>query len=88
MGQLCEIVSNHGTLARAVAHPSISSLPRPKMRKIFLSEVAQESDDVANYVIGARIGRVTLWLNAYPYTGGHLMVVPYKQAAGFARAHG
>jgi len=36
---------------------------------------------VANYVI-ARERTCYALLNTYPYTGGHLMVVPYKQAAG------
>jgi|SRR5436190_8934251 len=42
--------------------------------------VAQENDDDANLVI-ARDRTCYALLNAYPYTGGHLMVVPYKQAA-------
>jgi ATP adenylyltransferase len=42
--------------------------------------VAQDNDDEANYVI-ARDRTCYALLNAYPYTGGHLMVVPYKQAA-------
>ncbi len=42
------------------------------------ARIAQSSDDEANYVI-ARARSCFALLNAYPYTGGHLMVVPYKQ---------
>jgi ATP adenylyltransferase len=42
--------------------------------------IAQDSDDVANLVI-VRDRTCYALLNSYPYTGGHLMVVPYKQAA-------
>jgi ATP adenylyltransferase len=41
--------------------------------------IAQSSDDVGNYVI-ARDRTCYALLNRYPYTGGHLMVVPYKQS--------
>jgi ATP adenylyltransferase len=44
--------------------------------------IAQDNDDVANYVI-ARDRTCYALLNSYPYVGGHLMVVPYKQAADF-----
>ena len=44
------------------------------------TRVAQSSDDVANYVI-ARDRTCFAMLNAYPYNGGHLMVIPYKQAS-------
>ncbi|MFM8418907.1 MAG: HIT family protein, partial [Verrucomicrobiota bacterium] len=38
-------------------------------------------DDVANHVIGR--GRTCYAvLNTYPYNGGHLMVVPYRQVPG------
>jgi ATP adenylyltransferase len=40
--------------------------------------ISQSSDDEANYVI-ARDRTCFAVLNAYPYTGGHLMVVPYKK---------
>jgi ATP adenylyltransferase len=40
--------------------------------------IAESNDDVANYVI-ARDRTCYALLNCYPYNGGHLMVVPYKQ---------
>jgi ATP adenylyltransferase len=42
------------------------------------AEIAQSSDDVANLVI-ARARTCFAVLNKFPYTGGHLLVVPYKQ---------
>lgn len=42
------------------------------------TRIAQSSDDEANYVI-VRERTCFALLNKYPYTGGHLMVVPYKQ---------
>ena len=44
------------------------------------TRIAQANDDEANYVL-ARERSCFALLNTYPYTGGHLMVVPYKQAA-------
>lgn len=40
--------------------------------------IAQSQDDEANYVL-VRERTCFAVLNAYPYNGGHLMVVPYKQ---------
>jgi ATP adenylyltransferase len=42
------------------------------------TRIAQSDDDVANGVI-ARSQTCYAVLNTYPYNGGHLMVVPYKQ---------
>jgi ATP adenylyltransferase len=42
------------------------------------AQIGQSSDDEANYVI-ARERSCYALLNKFPYTGGHLMVVPYKQ---------
>jgi ATP adenylyltransferase len=42
------------------------------------TRIAQSSDDVANYVI-ARERTCYAVLNAYPYNGGHILIVPYKQ---------
>jgi ATP adenylyltransferase len=43
------------------------------------TQIAQSSDDPANLVV-VRDRTCYALLNAYPYNGGHLMVVPYKQA--------
>ena len=42
--------------------------------------IAQSSEDERNLVI-ARDRSCYALLNSYPYTGGHILVVPYKQAA-------
>src|SRR4051794_12022143 len=42
--------------------------------------IGQSSDDEANYVI-SRQRTCYAVLNAYPYTGGHVMVVPYRKVA-------
>jgi ATP adenylyltransferase len=52
--------------------------PKPALDQSLFTRIAQSSDDEANYVI-ARERACFALLNAYPYTGGHLMVVPYKQ---------
>lgn len=43
------------------------------------ADIARSSDDVANLVI-ARDRTCYALLNRYPYTGGHVLVVPYKQS--------
>ena len=55
--------------------------PPPGDTSLF-SEIARSSDDEANHVI-ARDRTCYALLNTYPYTGGHLMVVPYKQVPDF-----
>jgi ATP adenylyltransferase len=45
------------------------------------TQIAQSSDDETNYII-ARDRTCYAVLNTYPYTGGHLLVVPYKQTPG------
>jgi ATP adenylyltransferase len=52
--------------------------PRLPQEQSLFSRIAQSSDDEANYVI-ARARTCFALLNTYPYTGGHLMVLPYKQ---------
>lgn len=44
------------------------------------TRIAQSADDVENLVI-ARERACFALLNRYPYNGGHLMVVPYRQVA-------
>ena len=50
-------------------------IPQPDS---LFSQIAQSSADEDNYVI-ARGRTCFALLNTFPYTGGHLMVVPYKQ---------
>jgi ATP adenylyltransferase len=52
--------------------------PKPELAESLFTRIGQSSDDEANYVI-ARDRTCYALLNAYPYTGGHLMVVPYRQ---------
>ena len=52
--------------------------PKPVLEQSLFTTIAQSSDDEANYVV-ARDKTCYALLNKYPYTGGHLMVVPYKQ---------
>jgi ATP adenylyltransferase len=46
------------------------------------TRIAQSSDDEANYVI-ARGRTCFAMLNAFPYSGGHLMIVPYREVPDF-----
>lgn len=55
--------------------------PKTNTGDLFTS-IAQSNDDVANYVV-VRERTCYALLNRYPYTGGHLMVVPYKQVTDF-----
>ena len=55
--------------------------PPPGEASLFTA-IAQSSDDEANLVI-ARDRTCYALLNRYPYTGGHVMVVPYKQVPDF-----
>ena len=52
--------------------------PKPARPESLFARIAQSDDDEGNYVI-ARERTCYALLNTYPYTGGHLMVVPYKQ---------
>ena len=54
--------------------------PKPDYKAGLFTSIAQSSDDEANHVI-VRDRSCFALLNAYPYVGGHLMVVPYKEAA-------
>ena len=56
--------------------------PKPALEASLFTHIAQSNDDVANYVI-ARDRTCYALLNTFPYTGGHLMVVPYKQTPDF-----
>jgi len=53
--------------------------PPPGDGSLF-TRIAQSNDDEANLVV-ARERSCFALLNRYPYNGGHLMVVPYRQGA-------
>ena len=54
--------------------------PPPADTSIFF-QIGQSNDDESNLVI-CRGRACFAMLNRYPYTGGHLMVIPYRQAPG------
>lgn len=55
--------------------------PKPPASDYSLfTRIAQSSDDEANLVV-VRDRTCYGVLNSYPYNGGHLLVVPYRQAA-------
>jgi ATP adenylyltransferase len=57
--------------------------PKPELKTGLFTRIAQSSDDEANYVI-VRDRTCFALLNAYPYVGGHLMTVPYKETPDLA----
>src|SRR6266700_3814165 len=56
--------------------------PAPSGTSLF-AQIAQSNEDAAHHVI-ARHRSCYALLNNYPYNGGHLLIVPYKQVADFA----
>ena len=54
--------------------------PKPKLDASLFTRIAQSADDLGNLVV-ARDRSCYALLNRYPYNGGHLMVVPYKEVA-------
>jgi len=52
--------------------------PKPGLPESLFTSIAQSNDDEANYVL-VRERTCFALFNTFPYTGGHLMVVPYKQ---------
>lgn len=57
--------------------------PKPPVSDVSLfTRIAQSSDDEGNYVL-CRERTCFAMLNTFPYNGGHLLVVPYKQVADF-----
>jgi ATP adenylyltransferase len=56
--------------------------PKPALAEgSIFTRIGQSSDDEGNHVI-CRQRTCYAMLNLYPYTGGHLMVIPYRHAAG------
>ena len=51
---------------------------KPKLEPGLFATIAQSSDDEANLVI-ARDKTCFALLNRYPYNGGHILVLPYKE---------
>jgi len=54
--------------------------PKPKLDESLFTRIGQGTEDEANYVIFRDRSCYAL-LNRYPYNGGHIMTVPYKQVA-------
>jgi len=52
--------------------------PKPENSESLFTRIAQSTDDEVNHVI-ARDRTCFALLTAYPSTGGHLMIVPYRQ---------
>ena len=52
----------------------------PELKTGLFTRIAQSSDDVENLVI-VRDRTCFALLNRFPYVGGHLMTVPYKEVA-------
>jgi len=57
--------------------------PKTAETQDLFARIAASSDDEANYVV-ARDRTCYALLNTYPYTGGHLLVVPYRQVGDLA----
>jgi ATP adenylyltransferase len=53
--------------------------PKQQHDQSLFTRIAQSNDDETNLVI-ARDRTCYAVMNRYPYNGGHLMVVPYKQS--------
>jgi|SRR5208337_749446 len=56
--------------------------PKPAQTDDLFTTIAQSNQDEANLVL-VRDRTCYALLNAFPYTGGHLMIVPYKRAPDF-----
>ena len=54
--------------------------PKPQLDASLFTTIAQSGNDIANLVI-VRDRTCYALLNRYPYNGGHLMVVPYKEVS-------
>jgi ATP adenylyltransferase len=56
--------------------------PKPREETSLFTRIAQSGDDAGHHVL-VRERTCYAVLNTYPYNGGHLMVVPYRQTADF-----
>ena len=56
--------------------------PKSQFDETPFTRIAQSNEDETNLVI-VRDRTCYALLNRYPYTGGHLMIVPYKQIPDF-----
>jgi len=54
--------------------------PKPRSDQSVFTRIAQSSADEENHIL-ARERTCFALLNTYPYNGGHLMIVPYKETA-------
>ena len=54
--------------------------PKPELKTGLFARIAQATDDVENLVI-MRDRSCFALLNRFPYNGGHILVVPYKEVA-------
>lgn len=61
----------------------IEYFERPLPNSDFMDNAAQTSDDAAHLVV-ARRKTAMLMMNRYPYSPGHLMVVPYRKTSELA----
>ncbi|MCS1408831.1 MAG: AP-4-A phosphorylase [Verrucomicrobia subdivision 3 bacterium] len=52
----------------------------PKGAESLFTRIAQSDDDITNLVVH-RDRHCFVLMNRYPYNGGHLMVVPYKETS-------
>src|ERR1043166_3070222 len=53
---------------------------KPDLKEGLFARIGQSADDIANLVV-VRDRSCYALLNRYPYNGGHLMVVRYKEVA-------
>jgi len=57
--------------------------PKPRTATSLFTQIAQSGDDLGHHVL-VRERTCYAVLNTYPYNGGHLLVVPYRQTADFS----
>ncbi len=56
--------------------------PKPSLEEgSVFTQIAQSNEDEAHYVV-CRQRTCFAMLNLYPYTGGHLLAIPYRRVAG------